>query len=313
MCSVKAFKRYLRKQKQPQAYVAFLRKVDKSAEEKVEGERVPLDVYKIKRKGLPEEIWKVCEEYADIFPSDLPKGLSPKRLGYEFRNDLKPDTKPVHQPIYKLSPLELDEAKRQIEYMLEHGFIRPLESPWGALVLFAPMEDGGLRFCIDYHWLNKKTIRNRYPLPLPEEMMDHLGGARLFSKIDLKSGCWQVPIREEDIPKTAFRTRWGLFEFLVMPFSVTNAPSQFMHLVQDVLHGYLDVFVVVFIDDILVYSRNTEEHAKHLRLIFERLREHQLFAKVSKCTLHVNEVEFLGPVDYTGGCCSNCRKAVRSA
>ena len=124
--------------------------------------------------------------------------------------------------------------------------------------------------------------------------MDRLGGARVFSKIDLKSGYWQVPIREEDIPKTAFRTRRGLFEFLVMPFGVTNAPSQFMHLVQDVLHGYLDVFVVVFIDDILVYSRNTEEHAEHLRLIFERLRKHQLFAKASKCTLHVHEVEFLG-------------------
>ena len=237
--------------------MAFLRKVDESAEEKVEGEQVPSDVHKIKREGLPEEMWKVCEDYADIFPKDLPKGLPLKRLGHEFKIDLEPDTKPVHQPIYKLSPLELEEAKKQIEYMLEHGFIRPSESPWGAPVLFAPKKDGGLRFCIDYRWLNKKTIRNRYPLLLPEEMMDRLGGARVFSKIDLKSGYWQVPIREEDIPKTAFRTRWGLFEFLVMPFDVTNAPSQFMHLVQDVLHGYLDIFVVVFIDDILVYSRNT--------------------------------------------------------
>ena len=184
--------------------------------------------------------------------------------------------------------------KKQIEYMLEHGFIRPSESPWGAPVLFAPNKDGGLWFCIDSRWLNKKMIRNRYPLPLLEEMMDRLGGARVFSKIDLKSGYWQVPIREEDIPKTIFRTRWGLFEFLVMPFGVINAPSQFMHLVQDVLHWYLDVFVVVFIDDILVYSRNIEEHAEHLRLIFERLRKHQLFSKASKCTLHVNEVEFLG-------------------
>ena len=124
--------------------------------------------------------------------------------------------------------------------------------------------------------------------------MDRLRGARVFRKINLKSGYCQVPIREEDIPKTAFQTRWGLFEFLVMPFDITNAPLQFMHLVQDILHGYFDVFVVVFIDDILVNSRNTKEHAKHLRLIFERLRKHQLFAKASKCTLHVNEVEFLG-------------------
>ena len=199
----------------------------------------------------------------------------------------------MHRLIYKLSPLELDKAKKQIKYMLEHGFIRPSESPWGALVLFAPRKDGGLRFCIDYRWLNKKTIRNRYPLPLLEEMMDRLGGGRVFSKIDLKLGYWQVLIREEDIPKTAFWMRWGLFKFLVMPFGVTNASSQFMHLVQDVLHKYLDVFVVVFIDDILVYSKNTEEHTKHLRLIFERLRKHQLFAKASKCTFHVNEVSSL--------------------
>ena len=119
----------------------------------------------------------------------------------------------------------LEEAKKQIEHMLEHGFIRPSESPWGAPVLFAPKKDGGLRFCIDYRWLNKKTIRNLYPSPLPKEMMDRLGGARVFSKINLKSGYWQVPIHEEDIPKTAFPTRWGLFEFLVMPFGVANAPS----------------------------------------------------------------------------------------
>ena len=226
-----------------------------------------------RRKVCLRRYEKCVKNTQDIFPKDLPKGLPPKRLGHEFKIDLEPDTKPMHRPIYKLSPLKLDEAKKQIEYMLEHGFIRPSESPWGAQVLFAPKKDGGLRFCIDYRWLNKKTIRNRYPSQLPEEMMDRLGGAWVFSKIDLKSGYWQVSIHEEDIPKTAFRTRWGLFEFLVMPFGVTNAPLQFINLVQDVLHGYLDVFVVVFIDDILVYSRNTEEHAEHLRLIFERLRK----------------------------------------
>ena len=120
----------------------------------------------------------------------------------------------MHRPIYKLSPLEQDEAKRQIEYTLEHGFIRPSESLWVAPVLFAPKKDGGLQFCIDYHWLTKKTIRNRYPLPLPKEMMDHLWGAQVFSKVDLKSGYWLVPIREKDTPKTAFRMRWGLIELL---------------------------------------------------------------------------------------------------
>ena len=124
--------------------------------------------------------------------------------------------------------------------------------------------------------------------------MDRLGGAKVFKKIDLRSGYWQMPVREQDIPKTAFRTRWGLYEFLVMPFGVTNAPSQFMHMMNDVLSGYLDVFVLVFLDDILVYSKTVEEHAEHLRKVFDALRKHRLFAKASKCTFLVREVEFLG-------------------
>ena len=168
-------------------------------------------------------------------------------MGHEFKIDLEDETPPIHRPLYKLSPLELTEAKNQIQEMLEHEFIRPSDSPYGAPVLFIPKKDGSLRFCIDYRWLNKHTIQNRYPLPLPEEMLDRLGGARVFSKIDLKSGYWQMPVREQDIPKTAFRTRWGLYEFLVMPFGVTNAPSQFMNMMNDVLSDYLDDFVLVFL------------------------------------------------------------------
>ena len=160
------------------------------------------------------------------------------RHGHEFKIDLKDDEPPVHRPIYKLSPLDLTEAKKQIQYMLEHGYIRPSQSPYGAPVLFAPKKDGGLRFCIDYRWLNKKTIRNRYPLPLPEELFDRRGGSRVFSIIDLRSGYWQVPMRKEDIPKTAFSSRWGHYEFLVVPFGVTNAPAQFMSLMHDVLADY---------------------------------------------------------------------------
>ena len=177
--------------------------------------------------------------------------------------------------------------------MLEHGFIRPSDSPYGALVLFTPKKDGSLRFSIDYRWLNKRTVRNRYPLPLPEEMLDHLGGTRVYSKIDLKLGYWQMPIRGQDIPKTAFRMRWGLYEFLVMRFGVTSAPLQFMHMINDVLAGYLDVFILVFLDDTLVYSRTVEEHAKHLWKVFAALRKHQLFAKASKCSIMVKEVDFL--------------------
>ena len=155
--------------------------------------------------------------------------------------------------------------------MLKHEFIHPSDSPYGAPVLFIPKKDGSLRFCIDYNWLNKRTIQNRYPLSLPEEMLDCLGGAKMFSKIDLKSGYWQMLVREQDIPKTAFTMRWGLYEFLVMPFGVTNAPSKFMNMMNDVLSDYLDDFVLVFLDDILVYSRTVEIHAKHLGKVLEAL------------------------------------------
>ena len=178
--------------------------------------------------------------------------------------------------------------------MLEHGYIQPSNSPYGAPVLFAPKKDGGLRFCIDYRWLNKKTIRNQYPLPLPEELFDRLGGSKVFSKIDLRSGYWQVPLRQEDRKKTAFKTRWGLFEYLVVPFGVTNAPAQFMNLMNDVLAQYLDDFVLVFLDDILVFSNSLEEHAEHLRKVFTELRRHHLFAKASKCEIQTSSVEFLG-------------------
>ena len=134
-------------------------------------------------------------------------------------------------------------------------------------MLFAPKKDGGLRFCIDYRWLNKKTIKNRYPLPLLEELFDRLGGATIYSNIDLRSGYWQVPLRKEDIPKTAFKTRRGLYEFLVVPFGGSNAPAQFMNLMNDVLANYLDDFVVVFLDDILIYSKTIEDHVMHSRKV----------------------------------------------
>ena len=180
---------------------------------------------KMHHEGMPEEIKAVLYEYKDIFPSDLPLGLPPMRKVHEFRIDLEDDTLPVYRPIYKLSPLELEECRKQIQYLLDKDFIRPSDSLYGASILFVPKQDGGLRFCIDYRWLNKKTIKNRYPLPLLEEMFDRLGGAKVFSKLDLKSGYWQMPMRQEDIKKTTFKTRYALYESLVVPFGVTNAPA----------------------------------------------------------------------------------------
>ena len=213
-----------------------------------------LGVSHLWREDWPKETKVVLKGFEDIFPKVLPPGLPPIRKGREFNIDLKDDTPLVHQPIYKLSPLELGEARKQIEYMLEHGFIPPSESPYGAPILFAPKKDGDLRFCIDYRWLNKKTIKNRYPLPLPEEVFDRLQGATVFNKIDLKSGYWQMLIRPGDIQKTAFKMRWGLYEYLEMPFGVTNAPAQFMGMMNDLLGEDLDRFVLILLDDILVYS-----------------------------------------------------------
>ena len=134
-------------------------------------------------------------------------------------------------------------------------------------MLFAPKKDGGLWFCIDYRWLNKKTIKNKYPLPLPKELFDRLGGSTIFNSIDLRSGYWQVPLRKEDRRKTAFKTCWGLYEFLVVPFGVSNAPAPFMNLMNDVLADYLDDFVVVFLDDILIYSKTLKDHVIHFKKV----------------------------------------------
>ncbi|KAL5564996.1 hypothetical protein UlMin_028160 [Ulmus minor] len=164
-----------------------------------------------------------------------------------------------------MAPAELKELQIQLQELLDKGFIRPSYSPWGAPVLFVKKKDGTLRMCIDYRELNKLTIKNKYPLPRIDDLFDQLKGAANFSKIDLSSGYHQLRIKDNDVPKTAFRTRYGHYEFLVMPFGLTNAPAAFMDLMNRVFAKYLDKFIIVFIDDILVYSKTPEEHEEHLR------------------------------------------------
>jgi hypothetical protein len=220
-----------------------------------------------------QNILVVCE-CSDIFPEDL-SGL-PLERDVEFVIELKPGTAPISRRSYQMPPNELAELKIQLQDLLEKGFIRPSSSPWGCPAIFVKKKDQTLRMCMDYRPLNEVTIKNKYPLPRINILFDQLTGARLFSKIDLRSGYHQIGIRPEDIPKTAFTTRSGLFEYLVMSFGLTNAPAHFTYLMNSVFMPELDKFVVVFIDDILIYSKNEEEHAKHLRIVLTRLREHQI-------------------------------------
>ena len=215
-------------------------------------------------------------------------------MGHEFKIELEDDTPPIHRPIYKLSPLELEEAREKIQYMLEHWYIKPSITPYGVLVLFAPKKDGCLQFCIDYYWLNKNTIKNTYPLLLLEVLFDRLGGSTIFRNINLHSRYWQVPLRKEDVPKTAFKTRWGLYEFLVVLFGVSNAPAQFMNLMNDVLADYLDDSVVLFLDIVMIYSKTLEDQALHLRKDLQKLRYCQLYTKASNCKIAYKSIKFLG-------------------
>ncbi|KAJ9544597.1 hypothetical protein OSB04_024304 [Centaurea solstitialis] len=217
-------------------------------------------------------------------------------LKVEFHIDLVPGAGPKAKSTYRLAPSEMQELSNQLQELLDKGFIRPSSSPWGDPVLFVKKKDGSFRMCIDYRELNKITIKNRYPLPRIDDLFDQLQGATYFSKIDLRSGYHQMRVREEDIAKTAFRTRYGHYEFLVMPFGLTNAPADFMDLMNRVCRPYLDKFVIVFIDDILIYSQSKEDHEQHLRLILELLKAEKLYAKFSKCEFWIREVHFLGHV-----------------
>ncbi|RHN78855.1 putative nucleotidyltransferase, Ribonuclease H [Medicago truncatula] len=236
----------------------------------------------------------VVSEFPEVFPDEI-SDVPPERE-VEFSIDLVPGTKPVSMAPYRMSASELSELKKQLEDLLEKKFVRPSVSPWGAPVLLVKKKDGSMRLCIDYRQLNKVTIKNRYPLPRIDDLMDQLMGARVFSKIDLRSGYHQIKVKDEDMQKTAFRTRYGHYEYKVMPFGVTNAPGVFMEYMNRIFHAFLDRFVVVFIDDILIYSKTEEEHAEHLKIVLQVLKEKKLYAKLSKCEFWLKEVSFLGHV-----------------
>ncbi|KAA0037385.1 ty3-gypsy retrotransposon protein [Cucumis melo var. makuwa] len=236
----------------------------------------------------------VVRDYPDVFPEELP-GLPPHRE-VEFAIELEPGTVPISRAPYRMVPAELKELKVQLQELLYKGFIRPSVSPWGAPVLFVKKKDGSMRLCIDYRELNKVTVKNRYPLPRIDDLFDQLQGATVFSKIDLRSGYHQLRIKDGDVPKTAFHSRYGHYEFIVMSFGLTNAPAVFMDLMNRVFREFLDTFVIVFIDDILIYFKTEVEHEEHLRMVLQTLRDNKLYAKFSKCEFWLKQVSFLGHV-----------------
>jgi hypothetical protein len=227
-----------------------------------------------------EDIYVVWE-FLDVFPDDLP-GMPPERA-IEFKIELQLGTAPIAKAPYKMSLVELKELKIQLQGLLDKGYIHPSTSPWGYSALFVEKKDKELCLCVDYCPLNAVTIKNKYPLPHIDILFEHLAWAQVLSKIDLYFDYYQIKIHAEDIPRTAFSIRYGLFEYLVMSFGLMNALAHFMYLINSIFMPELDKFIIVFIDDILVYSKSMEEHEEHLRIVLQWLREHQLYAKFSKC------------------------------
>lgn len=244
-------------------------------------------------KDVPERFQGVIQQYSDCFRSELPE-LPPQRI-FQHAIDTG-DSKPVNHNAYPLSYSQLEEQTSQIQELLDKGLIRTSSSPWGFPVLFVKKPEGKWRMCIDYRGLNALTERNTYPLPRIQDCLDRIGSAKRISKLDLLSGFYQLRIEESSIPKTAFNTRHGKFEFLVMPFGLTNAPATFQTLMNTILQPYLDKFVVVYLDDIVVFSKSDEEHKEHLRLILEKLKENSLYAKPSKCVIGAETIEFCGHI-----------------
>ena len=208
----------------------------------------------------------IISEYSDVFPDDLPYGIPPDR-GIAHTIPLLPGSEPCARMPYRLSYAELDELKKQLDELISKGHIRPSTSSYASPVLFVRKKDGSSRMCVDYRALNKQTKRNRYPLPRIEDLLDRLHGSTVFSKIDLRSGYHQVRVSEEDIYKTAFTTRYGLYEFTVLPFGLTDAPATFMNTMNHILRPYLDEFVVVYLDDIMIYSKDMATHTEHLKKV----------------------------------------------
>ena len=238
---------------------------------------------------LPEQY----KSYQDVFEKKN-VDILPQHRPYDCAIDIEDGAQVPFGSIYNLSQDELATLKGYIDENLAKGFIRYLKSPTGAPILFVKKKDGSLRMCVDYRGLNKVTIKNRYPLPLISRLLNQLGQTKIYTKIDLRGAYNLVRIKEGDEWKTAFRTRYGHFEYLLMPFGLTNAPTIFQHLMKDIFQEFLNNFVVCYLDDILIYSKDINQHEEHVRLVLDKLRSAELYAKLEKYNFHQSQMEFFG-------------------
>jgi transposase InsO family protein len=264
-----------------------------------DGKPIYIAALRVDDEFYPDDGLLIPEPYRDLveaFSPDKAWQLPPHREGIDLAIDLEPDAKLSLRPLYRLSEYELEILREYINECLQAGFIRPSKAATGAPVLFAPKKDGGLRMCTDYRELNSKSLKNRYPLPLIDDILHRLAGAKIFTALDLKNAYHRIRIREGDEWKTAFRTQLGAFEYQVVPFGLTNAPAAFQSYINQTLREYLDVFVVAYLDDLVIYSKREEDHEEHVRLVLKALMDAGLYCKLSKCTFSAREIELLGYV-----------------
>ena len=301
---VKRFRQILRKKgldRKTRIYRVTQVNSIETVEREINATKELLGCEKPKLKAIPQQYESVLQEV-------LPSGLPPERdIDHAIAIDQK--AKPPHGHLFQLSPAELEAAKEYIQDLLKKGKIRPSKSPYGASLFFVKEKGKSLRGVVDYRALNRITKRNNTPLPRSDEMLDQLGGARVFSKLDLKTGFHQIRVRPEDVEKTAFNTKYGQFEYLVMPMGLRNAPATFQSLMNRIFHDCIDEFLVVYMDDLLVFSKNEEEDLPHVETVFSRLKEHQLYVSARKCEFLRSEIQFLGLIVGTEGVRVNPEKA----